>query len=41
MNICTANDMHPYECERAGKCEHCDKKEYEGHDPKLCALCAE
>lgn len=39
MNICMADDMHPYECSRPGKCIHCDKKSVDGHEPKSCWLC--
>jgi len=37
----TSENFHPYECDGAGKCVHCDKKKTETHNPETCALCAE
>lgn len=39
--MCTASDMHPYNCDTAfgGSCEHCEKKIYKGHNPAKCVLC--
>ncbi len=39
--ICTASDMHPYNCDGmfGGRCEHCEKKRFEGHNPDTCVLC--
>ena len=34
IHICTADDMHPYNCFGTGNCIHCDKKCDDG-----CALC--
>ena len=36
---CTAEDMHPYNCDGEGKCIHCDKRPTIDHDPNECALC--
>lgn len=45
----TSENFHPYECDGAGKCRHCDRRHvvYTGgegtshyeHDPAVCALC--
>lgn len=47
--ICTADDMHPYNCygpdgtgdgtEKGNPCVHCRREKLEGHDPDQCALC--
>jgi len=37
--FCTAEDMHPYNCDGEGKCIHCDRRRTEDHDPDKCALC--
>ena len=39
IHICFASDMHPYNCDGKGKCEHCDRAKIEGHNPATCALC--
>lgn len=39
---CTAEDMHPYNCDRmwnVGECKHCDRKVTESHNPIVCGLC--
>lgn len=36
---CSAEDMHPYECDGLGHCIHCDKGKNERHNPETCALC--
>jgi len=38
-HLCTADNMHPYDCLGDGKCIHCDAKVTENHNPKTCALC--
>lgn len=35
----TAANFHPYECDGAGKCKHCDRVTTPDHDPATCALC--
>lgn len=30
---------HPYECSHDKYCPHCTWAEFEGHDPRVCALC--
>jgi hypothetical protein len=35
---CTAEDMHPYECEPV-TCRHCNATKTEDHDPRRCWLC--
>lgn len=30
---------HPYECSHDKYCEHCTWAEFDGHNPKDCALC--
>lgn len=37
--IDTSENFHPYECEGAGKCRHCDRAYLADHDPYKCALC--
>lgn len=39
IHVCTADDMHPYNCLGDGKCIHCDAKVTDNHNPKNCALC--
>ena len=39
IHLCTASDLHPYECDGPGRCVHCDHTITETHDPELCALC--
>jgi hypothetical protein len=39
IHVCTPSDLHPYECDGPGKCEHCDQKITTAHDPDRCALC--
>lgn len=34
-----SSNMHPYECDGPGKCEHCDRAETEHHNPDKCELC--
>ena len=40
IHVCLTSDLHPYECDRDERCEHCSKRKFEGHDPERCALCA-
>lgn len=39
--IFTTSDMHPYNCDGmySGRCEHCERKKFKGHNPENCALC--
>lgn len=37
--VCTADDMHPYNCDGPKKCIHCDRKRSKHHLVSLCALC--
>ena len=37
--VCTSENFHPFECDGAGKCKHCDRRQTEMHDPRTCALC--
>lgn len=39
VHVCTSESMHPFECDGAGKCKHCDRRLTESHDPRTCALC--
>jgi hypothetical protein len=34
-----AENFHPFECNGAGKCVHCDRRRTADHDPATCALC--
>jgi hypothetical protein len=36
----TSANLHPYECDGPGKCEHCDHTKNKTHDPETCALCS-
>jgi len=34
-----AENFHPFECNGAGRCRHCDRRKDQTHDPATCALC--
>lgn len=36
---CSPAELHPYECDGPGRCEHCDRRATAAHDPATCALC--
>lgn len=35
VHLCYTSDMHPWNCDGAGQCPHCDN----AHDPTKCCLC--
>lgn len=39
VHVDTSSNFHPYECDGHGKCEHCDRRVSDRHDPATCALC--
>jgi len=39
INICFSSDMHPYNCDGAGRCEHCDRQTTKFHKVSKCLFC--
>lgn len=37
--ICGGDGMHPYNCGGPGRCIHCSRRKFKGHNPADCWLC--